>query len=145
MRGKRAGRGVTAGTTSVAATADAAGTASFLNTPPRSSCSRQIRGSVEEVDQESKWVTARTECSDVLLPPDPLKPGERVHFPLHSHVNADLAAGAGAQHTAAELLICQRAQVQTQCASRGLEAGTRLLAHRRRPRGQLPNAIATVR
>lgn len=82
MRGKRAGRGVTAGTTSVAATADAAGTASFLNTPPRSSCSRQIRGSVEEVDQESKWVTARTECSDVLLPPDPLKPGEGVHSPL---------------------------------------------------------------
>ena len=81
MRGKRAGRGVTAGTTSVAATADAAGTASFLNTPPRSSCSRQIRGSVEEVDQESKWVTARTECSDVLLPPDPLKPGEGVHSP----------------------------------------------------------------
>jgi len=43
--------------TSVAATANAAGTASFLNTPPRGSCSRQVRGSLEEVDQESKWVT----------------------------------------------------------------------------------------
>ncbi len=32
-------------------------TASFLSTPPRGSCSRQVCGSLEEVDQESKWVT----------------------------------------------------------------------------------------
>ncbi len=29
-------------------------TASFLSTPPRGSCSRQVCGSLEEVDQESK-------------------------------------------------------------------------------------------
>lgn len=57
MLGKRAGREVAAVQMSVAATADAAGTASFLNTPPRGSCSRQVRGSLKEVDQESKWVT----------------------------------------------------------------------------------------
>jgi len=34
-------------------------TASFLSTPPRGSCSRQVRGSLEDVDQESKWVTPR--------------------------------------------------------------------------------------
>ena len=66
MQGKRAGRELRRVQTSVAATTDAAGTASFLNTPPRGSCSRQVRGSVEEVDQESKWVTVRTECNDVF-------------------------------------------------------------------------------
>lgn len=32
-------------------------TTSLLGTPPRGSCSRQVCGSLEEVDQESKWVT----------------------------------------------------------------------------------------
>jgi hypothetical protein len=57
MLGKRAGRGVVAGQMSVAATAVAAGRPPFINTPPRGSCSRQVRGSLDEVDQESKWVT----------------------------------------------------------------------------------------
>lgn len=53
--------------TSVAATANAAGTSPFLNTPPRGSCSRQVRGSLKEVDQESKWVSVSTERSRVTV------------------------------------------------------------------------------
>jgi hypothetical protein len=39
---------------------------SFLSTPPWSSCSRQVCGSLEEVDQESKRVTPETERGGVL-------------------------------------------------------------------------------
>jgi hypothetical protein len=57
MLGKRAGRGAWRDNLSVAATAVAAGRPPFINTLPRGSCSRQVRGSLDEVDQESKWVT----------------------------------------------------------------------------------------
>jgi len=50
----------------VAATADAARRPPFSARVPRDSCSRQVCGSLEEVDQESKRVTPETERGGVL-------------------------------------------------------------------------------
>ena len=66
MRGSVLGEELRRIQTIATVTADAAKTASFLSTPPRGSCSRQVCGSLEEVDQESKRMTPETERGGVL-------------------------------------------------------------------------------
>ncbi len=100
----RAGRGVAAVQTSVAATADAAGTASSLDTPPRGSCSRQVRGSVKEVDQESKWVTVWTERSDVFRLRTLPSPARATTTAPHDRLDAVPTAVVNDRHTIADLL-----------------------------------------
>jgi len=64
----------------IAATADAA-EPPFLSTPSRDSCSRQVSGSLEEVDQESKRATPGDGAWCRIASPRPLRTGWNPNVP----------------------------------------------------------------
>ena len=64
----------------IAATADAA-KPPFPSTPSRDSCSRQVSGSLEEVDQESKRATPGDAAWCRLASPRPLQTGWNPNLP----------------------------------------------------------------